>query len=159
MAFYYNLAIDFGSNQSGASEAMESFKGFQIENLGNDIAPVLIEEISLDEVRGLWIVGIWPKGMAYGIQEDSRYELFENEENLKRIEQRFLDALKSLKGYRRALFGAEAVESFTGATPEEDDDIDWIGLVFSKDHFPEIPESIETKAFTDGYLRVASVSR
>jgi hypothetical protein len=154
MAIYYNLGIDCGSERADAERIAGSFADMTISV--PNLEPVLVH-VTMEDRRGLWFVGVWPKGMGHGTLPRNRPELLEAETHSK-IEDALLDRLATTTGYRRAMFGAEAYDTLTFATPEEDNDIDYQGMIFSLRHFTPT-SSLTTRAFCDEYLVVTDVER
>jgi hypothetical protein len=62
--------------------------------------------------------------------------------------------LSTQSGYRRAWFGAERYDTFLNATAYEDDDLDYLGMIFCTQQFPTIPGTLKTADFARDYRRV-----
>ncbi len=157
MATYFNLGIDCGTNADMAAAAMAHFHEFVVEL--PDGAPAICATHRSHQ-RDLWFVEVWPQGMGYGIPPTlpSRPELCDAQP-LEIIRDALHARLQALSGYRRALFGGEAYDLLAFATPEEDNDLDYAGLIFSQDLFPDLPTHCTIKPFASGYLQVTEVRR
>ena len=157
MATYFNLGIDCGSNADLAAAAMAHFHDFTIEL--PDGAPAICAT-NQSHQRGLWFVEVWPRGMGYGIPPTlpSRPELCDARP-LEIIGDALRARLQALSGYRRALFGGEAYDLLAFATAEEDNDRDYVGLIFAQDMFSDLPAHCTIESFAPGYAQVTAVRR
>lgn len=155
MAIYFNLAIDCGEDEESADAALQHFEGFFI-NL-SELPPAECE-VWKAKVRERWFVGVWPKGMGYATLPISRPELMQAP-NLKIIRVALNERLLALTGYRRARFGDEAWDFFVDSSPEEDDDIDYIHMVFSSKDFSQPPKGSTIAPFAEGYAIVIKQER
>ena len=154
MAIYYNLGIDCGAEREVAEGMMRHFEGFSI---GLPDTPPVVVELTCEQARGLWFVGVWPVGVSRGAPRGDRVELL-SDAPLQAIEEALWDRLAEIIGYRRAMFGAEIYDMFTFAHRDEDSDIDYQGMVFAVDLFPP-SNAVETTAFREGYARVTELRR
>jgi hypothetical protein len=157
MAIYYNLGIDCGADESVAVAAMVHFDGFAIDVPGRDAA---VCSVARRHARGLWFVEVSPAGLGQGIPHPlpSRPELCDPV-TLGLIGAALHARLKSFSGYRRAMFGGEVFDQFVHATPEEDQEIDYAGLIFCRKQFPTVPPGCAVEPFSAGYRIVSDVVR
>ena len=153
MAVYWNLAIDCGSDEIAAGRIAEHFR--QTTVVIPPYPPIELK-VSLAKERDKYFICIWPIGMGAGIPPSyaaSRRELI-SEEMIAQVGDQLLRQLATQSGYRRAMFGGECFDTFVYATAEEDDDIDYLDLIFSTQHFPTIPRNLTTSEFAKGYCKV-----
>jgi hypothetical protein len=154
MAVYYDLAIDCGENEQVADQAIARFKDLSIVLPG--IAPISLR-VSKEKRRDLWFVCVLVLGMGYGTHPFCRLELVKPE-NAAAIHQALYEHLKKLQGFRRAVFAAEAYDTFIWATPEEDNEIDFQDMVYSLQHFPTPAQGSIVSTFSEGYVVVTQWS-
>jgi hypothetical protein len=133
-----------------ADQFIESFQPFELKVEGiADISTSIHKEFA----RDLWFVGIDPIGMNYGGSLE-RSELLEDAV-IASVKAQFYSFLKNERHFRRANFCAEAYDMFTWATKEEDEDIEYIGLLFEKATF-QIPEGLSCESFSETHNIVIS---
>jgi hypothetical protein len=155
MAVYWNLAIDCGANETVATQIAQHFRQSRV--IIEPHAPVELS-VGIANERDKYFISIWPVGMGAGIPPgygSTRPELL-SEDMIARVGDHLLGQLATQTGFRRAMFGAERFDTFVHATAEEDDDIDYSGMIFSTQHFPTIPRNLTTSEFAKGYCKVVA---
>ena len=156
MAVYYNLGVDCGPTEIVARKVARHFRGFSIPI--PDYEPALCD-LTVEEHRSQWFVGVWPCGMSYGSpMHQDRSELVD-ETMVHHIGEKIYARLATIRGFRRAKFGGECFDQLAFATAEEDDDIGYVGMVYRVCDFPSEPADCVVRPFSDDYRIVIDVKR
>lgn len=155
MAIYWTMGVDCGADRALADRIVQHFDGYSI---ALPEGSPLVCESHVETQRGIHFVCVYPRGMGCATipQNEGRPELA-NEHTESLVRHVLYSDLRSLPGFRRAMFGAECFDYMAYATAEEDADIDCGDMISSISTFPEDPPDRTCQPFADGYRIVTSM--
>ena len=155
MAIYWTMGVDCGTDQALADRIVQHFDGYLIAL--PDGAPLVCKS-HVETHRGIHFVCVYPRGMGFATHpENERRPELANDHTESLVRDVLYSELRSLLGFRRALFGAECFDQMTYATPEEDSDIDYGYMISSTSDFPHAPPDRTSQPFASGYRIVTAM--